>query len=224
MANRRFEQHCYSLVKKIVHIFARATFIKATAATVSIQDLTYTAAAVGTGGNLINITYVDTGTAGSEVVNVTGNDIEIEIEDGVSTATQVKTAFDLSGPATALASVAVTGTGGNAQVEEAQTFLISAVDDEFVVNEGPGVESISVLGTGHYSINLDDSYMAIVGADVSIQKASAADLIAQVVSADVVTNKEVIFKTLATATATKPLTDDVVYIHLTLRNSSQTRS
>lgn len=80
-----------------------------------IQELTYTAVKAGTQGNSITITYTGGATAGAEVVTVLGNAISIQIEDGVSTATQVKTAYDLVAAAIALATVAITGTASNAQ-------------------------------------------------------------------------------------------------------------
>lgn len=87
----------------------------AVAASLVVQDLTYTADTAGTGGNAITIAYTTGGTAGAEVVSVVGNAISVQIESGVSTATQIKTAVDASGPASALVNVTVSGTGSNAQ-------------------------------------------------------------------------------------------------------------
>jgi predicted glycosyltransferase len=88
-----------------------------------VQDLTYTADAAGPGGTAITIAYTGGGTAGAEVVSVVGNAISVQIESGVSTATQVKTAVDASAPASALISVAITGTAGTAQVTAAAAAL-----------------------------------------------------------------------------------------------------
>jgi len=78
-----------------------------------IQDLTYS----DTTKNADNVTiaYTTGATAGSEVVTVSGNTISIQIETAVSTATQVKAAFDGDSDATALASCAISGTAGTAQ-------------------------------------------------------------------------------------------------------------
>lgn len=84
-------------------------------ATLVIQDLTYTSVLFGTGGNAITVAYTTGGTAGSEVVTVTGEAISVQIQTGVSTATQVKTAVTGSMAASALVTVAVSGTGSNAQ-------------------------------------------------------------------------------------------------------------
>ncbi len=97
-------------------------------AEIVIQDLTYTAATPGFDGNDISIEYIGGGTAGSEVVTVDGSFIQIKIQSGVSTATQVKTAFDLVSDATDLASVAISGTGGTAQVIAAEEFLSGGFD------------------------------------------------------------------------------------------------
>lgn len=98
-------------------------------ASVVIQDITYTAAAAGAVGNDITIAYVGGGTAGSETVDVTDSAIEITIEDGVSTATQVKAAFDGESAATDLASATITGTAGDPQDVVTATNLENGEDD-----------------------------------------------------------------------------------------------
>lgn len=84
----------------------------ATAATLTLGGVTYTAVADDQSGNLITVEYVGGGTAGAEVVTVVGNAISVEIEDGVSTITQVRTAVNLEAAAAAL--VTATGTSGTA--------------------------------------------------------------------------------------------------------------
>jgi hypothetical protein len=95
---------------------AAVTFDSLTKASKVIQDITYTAKTGGTAGNSITVTYTTGGTAGSEVVTVVANAISVQIESGVSTATQVNTAVGLSAPAMLLIDKAVTGTGSTAQV------------------------------------------------------------------------------------------------------------
>jgi hypothetical protein len=63
-----------------------------------------------------SIIYTSGGTAGSEVVSVVLSDITIQIQTGVSTATQIKAAFDASIAATLIASCVITGTGSNTQI------------------------------------------------------------------------------------------------------------
>jgi hypothetical protein len=99
-----------------------------TAASLIVQDLTYTAVAdLGQDGNSITIAYVAGGTAGSEVVTVTGNAISVSMETGVSTATQIRTKINASAAAVALISCAVTGTGSTAQVAAAAAPLAGGV-------------------------------------------------------------------------------------------------
>jgi hypothetical protein len=102
-------------------------FACGTLASLVVQDITYTAVPRGAQGNNISIEYVGGGTAGSEVVTVTDSAIVIEIEDGVSTATQVKAAFDAESDATDLASATITGTAGDAQDVEAEANLAGGV-------------------------------------------------------------------------------------------------
>lgn len=97
------------------------------AASAVIQDLTYTADAAGADGNLITIEYTDGATAGAEVVTVTGTAISVQIEDGVSTATQIKTAVDGDTGAAALVNVTISGTGSNAQTITSPTPLTGGI-------------------------------------------------------------------------------------------------
>jgi uncharacterized protein YoxC len=85
-----------------------------------IQDLTYTAHDVGILGNGISIEYIGGAVAGAEVVSVTGQKITVEIDPGVTTADQIKTAVDVffvtSPDSTARVDVTVSGVGTAAQV------------------------------------------------------------------------------------------------------------
>lgn len=84
-----------------------------TKASIAIQDLTYTEKQLGLG---VTISYSNGGTAGSEVVTVTGHAIDVKIASGTSTAAQIKAAVDASYEAALLVAVEVTGTGSTAQV------------------------------------------------------------------------------------------------------------
>lgn len=107
-----------------------------------IQDLTYTAVTAGTGEELINITYVGGGTAGAEVVTVSGKAISVKIQSAVSTATQIQTAINASAAALLLISVAVTGTGGTAQTIQSAYYLIGGENDfkGCTISELPGTQ------------------------------------------------------------------------------------
>lgn len=111
------------------------TFDSGVAAFLVVQDLTYTADVRGTAGNSITIEYTGGGTAGAEVVTVVGNAISVQIQDTVSTATEIKTAVDASVAASALISVAVSGVGGNAQTIAAATPLASGANSEVNVSD-----------------------------------------------------------------------------------------
>lgn len=88
----------------------------AVAASRTIQSLVFTAKAAGTAGNAITIAYTTGATAGSEVVGVVSSAISVQIQTGVSTATQVKAAIDGDVGAAALVSVAiVSGQGATGQ-------------------------------------------------------------------------------------------------------------
>jgi hypothetical protein len=109
-------------------------------ATKVVQDITYTAVTSGSAGTEVSVAYVAGGTAGAEVVTVTGSAISIQIEDGVSTATQVKAKFDASTAAVALASAAITGTAGTAQV--AATAVKLAI---LALNSSAAIQGIGYL-------------------------------------------------------------------------------
>lgn len=99
-----------------------------TAASLAVQDITYTAVAnLGAEGNDITIAYTAGGTAGEEVVTVAGTAISVEIEDGVSTATEVLAAVEASAEAMALVGAAITGTAGDAQDAAAAAPLADGV-------------------------------------------------------------------------------------------------
>lgn len=102
--------------------------VSAVKASAVIQDLTFLADTAGAAGNAITISYVTGGVAGAEVVNVSGSDIEVEIEEGVSTATEIKAAIDGDAGAAALVDVSISGTAGNAQDLQAVTNLAGGKD------------------------------------------------------------------------------------------------
>lgn len=84
-----------------------------TAAAKVTQGLTLTAVAnLGASGNNITIAFTAGATAGAEVVTVTGTAISVQIETGVSTVTQVRTAMQAAAACTAL--VTTTGTSASA--------------------------------------------------------------------------------------------------------------
>jgi len=79
---------------------------------------------------------------------------------------------------------------------------------------------VTKTGTGEYTLTLTDKYNAIVNANLTLQAATAVDLVPQIVSQDVSGAKTVVFKLLTGATATNPAAVCRVYINLEMRNSS----
>lgn len=123
--------------------FAHAD-VTASQATLTVNgDLTFTSVATGSGANAITIALVnDNGiTAGSETVVVTGSDIVINIDAGVSTATQIKTKFDASTAAVALASCAIVS-GQGAETQAAAAAAPLAGGDGLFLGEFTGVTGV----------------------------------------------------------------------------------
>ncbi len=187
-------------------------------ASVTGQGITYTAVALGSLGNGITVTLTAGGTAGAEVVTVDGTDISVQIESGVSTRTQVKTAIDASVAAAALVTVSVASGGTAATAAAAVTLIggISSVSSFYM----PGVSEIIRTGTGVYEITMQESFPLLVNAQLTLQAASAVDLVPQVVSQDVASTKKVVFRLNTGATPTNPAAACRVYINLEFRNST----
>lgn len=82
--------------------------------TLTEQDLTLTFNTVGDNNNY-TLEYTAGATAGSEVVSLVGTDISVQIEDGVSTATQIKAAMDAVPQLVAAITITISGTGSNPQ-------------------------------------------------------------------------------------------------------------
>lgn len=92
--------------------------------------VTITAVAnLGKSGNSITLTYTAGGTAGAEVVTVSGNDISVQIQSGTSTITQVRTAINASTPAAAL--VLATGTSATVVSSATVTSCAGGIDGGF---------------------------------------------------------------------------------------------
>lgn len=86
-------------------------YTPATNAYTTIQDLLWVAVTPGAAGNSIQVEYTTGGVAGAEVVTVIGNLIQIQIQSGVSTAAQIKSAVQAHGVAGTMISGLKTGTG-----------------------------------------------------------------------------------------------------------------
>lgn len=110
-------------------------------------DLTFTAVEKGEAGDSITIALVDGGTAGDEEVEVTGTDIVVNIDDGVSTAQQIADALEASEEAMALIGVAVaSGQGAVAQDAFAETALADGAESYPYVVIGQPLEVSATTG------------------------------------------------------------------------------
>jgi hypothetical protein len=221
MANSYFKQFMYS--KEIMPVKLMGSFeqVGSTGVFATLVDngITYLAQTMGSAGNSITIALVAGGTAGAEVVTVTGSAISVQIESGVSTRTQVKTAIDGSAAAAALVSVSV-ASGGTAATLLAATALATGADTSFTaVAKG---FSVSQTGTGLFKIDLQDNYNALLSASIMMASPAAVDRTFQLYSVDVdsSTDPSLYFRALAGATPSNLADDYVLYIELTLRNSS----
>jgi len=108
---------------------SNATVYPGVKASVTIQDLFFEALVAGTDpGNTITILYNPGAIAGSEVVSNVGPAITVQIENGVSTATQIKAALDAYGVFAGNATVTVTGVGSNPQTTQGPTNLAGGIN------------------------------------------------------------------------------------------------
>lgn len=184
--------------------------------TAVIQDITYTEKQLGSG---VTVSYTNGATAGSEVVSVSGLAITIQISTGVSTATQVKAAFDASLAALALATCAITGTAGTAQVTVNQAFLSGGVAvATATLNIGGVLKLTSVAsGTAGNSIRFRFTSGATAGSevvtvstnDISVQIADGVSTWAQVKTAYDASSAAI---ALATSSLLGPATSSLAYV------------
>ncbi len=232
MANRRYtSQFSYSFERMPVRLMAAFTQTGSTgaAASVTTQGITLTAVTMGSAGNSITIAFTPGATAGSEVVSVMGSAISVQISTGVSSVTQVRTAINLSAAAAAL--VTATGTSASTVATASAVALTSGADTSFTVVNAQGNTStagvasgmtLSQTATGVFKISLADPYASLLCANISIQKASATDIKAQIASAATAfgSAQAISFRTIAVATPTNLASGDVIYLDINLRNSA----
>lgn len=219
MASRNFtSQFAYSFERQQVELMGNytQTDLGAFAALVT-QGITLTANTIGAAGNSITLTITAGATAGAEVITVSGTAITAQIESGVSTITQVRTALNLSAPAAVL--MTATGTSGSAVIAATVLPLAGGDDTDFTVVGGTSM-TLTQTGTGLYKITLMDSYPNLIGASITLQRATAVDLNSQLIAVDTQTAKTITFRMVAGATPTNMANSDVLYIMIKLRNSS----
>lgn len=98
------------------------------ASSLVIQDLTIAADLPSSFGDTVTIEYTPGGTAGSEVVSQIGLAFTVQIDSGVSTATQVAAALNGFFGFTSNLNVTISGVGSNPQVTQAATNLAGGED------------------------------------------------------------------------------------------------
>lgn len=103
-----------------------------TAASKIVQDLTFKSWPAGTVGNGVTVSYTTGATAGAEVVSGTVAAASVQIQNGTSTATQIKTALDAASISAVKASGTVTygsPSNGDTLVVSGTTFTKAASGD-----------------------------------------------------------------------------------------------
>jgi len=96
------------------------TVFAGTQSSLVFQDLTLEFNQPGD-NNAYTLEYTPGATAGAEVVSIIGQDVTVQIETGVSTATQVKAALEANPGFAANLTATISGVGGNAQVTAGPT-------------------------------------------------------------------------------------------------------
>lgn len=93
-----------------------------------VQDITYQYKSAGPFGDTVSVQYTDTVLAGNEVASLVGTAVTVQIESGVSTATQVMTALSNNIGIAGNLNFSITGTASNPQVTYATTNLSGGVN------------------------------------------------------------------------------------------------
>lgn len=128
----------------IVVNMANVTNYAGVAASLVEQDLTFTFNTSGAYNNSYTMEFADTVTAGNETVSIVGFAITVNMESGVSTATQIKAACDANLSFLANITTTISGVGGNPQNAAGPTSFAGGID--------PGVKRAADF-TGDVNIN-----------------------------------------------------------------------
>lgn len=216
MANRYFQQFLFSFTKKLTSLHGLISIVQAVKATVVAQGMTYTADNFGSAGNSITVTLTGGGTAGAEVVTVVGSAISVQIQSATTTQTQLKAALDGNVDAAALINVSV-ASGGTAVAAAAAVTLAGGVDG--VASDTIQGASVARTGVGEYTVTFEDQFNALMCCNLTVEAATAVDLVPQIKSYSL-TDKQIVFRLLAGATATEVAAPMTIHFHSFYRNSS----
>lgn len=88
------------------------------------------------------------------------------------------------------------------------------------LTRGQGVASISRSTNGTYLVTLSDSYNVLMGFTANILQASSQDLYPKLIAETIGSAKTVTFETLTGATPTDPASGSVIFMEITVKNSS----
>lgn len=136
----------------------------------------------GSLGNNITVALIGGGTAGSEVITVTGSAIVAKIQSGTSTFTQVRTALNASAPAAALATFSgtsastMTRTGTLATLVVQTNLTLTAVDDVNGVQTNGNNITLTLVAGGVAGSEV----VTVVGNAISVSIAAGSSTITQV--------------------------------------------
>ena len=140
----------------------------AVAASLVVQDLTFTAKVPGTGGNSITVALTNDVSAGEEVAHAIGNAITVKIAGGASTATQIKAAIDDSISVQALVSVAIAS--GQGAVAQAAAALANLTGGAALI---PGAGTGVLVGTFKGVVGIASDDTAVCAAQAAIANRAA---------------------------------------------------
>lgn len=129
-------------------------------ASVVIQDITISADLPSSAGNAATIEFTPGGTAGAEVVTVMGLATSVQIQSGVSTATQIVAALAGNFNFNINFNAVVSGVGSNPQVTQAATNLA-------------GGEDVGTKRAGYFDGDVEITGNLTFGGALSIGKLSA---------------------------------------------------
>lgn len=223
MANRYFtSQFSYSNERMLVNLLGSITQSGSTGtfAAATASGVTVTAKVMGSDANSYTFALVAGATAGAEVASISGRAIQVTIQSGVSTQTQVSTA--ISAAAAVLAIVTPSVASGGSAVTAVSAVAFTGGADTVFTKVGLGKTTMTQTGTGIYQIALADPYTALLACGITPIAPAAANLMGQVSSMDTTSaSQKIIIRVVAGATPTNLATTQGLLIDIKLRNSSQ---
>jgi len=125
-----------------------------------IGDLTFESKFAGLKGNSISVELIDGGIAGSEEVLVVNKKVSIIMEDGVSSADEIKTALDSSVAFLAIASVIVSGTGSDAQNSAVEVNLEGGLDHSLLSNFSKKILKVALASNSLIFLEIVDAFQS----------------------------------------------------------------